>query len=212
MKQVLNELSIETNGEGFIDITPEINQWIRKNKVQQGLLVISIQHTSCSLTINENADPRVLKDLSSYMKALVPEEGFRSMSGQGEICSYKHKDEGSDDMPAHIRTSLTSSSLSLSINHNKLVLGTWQAIYLWEHRCSRHTRQIFLHAIGELKEGDAGAKHSTDAELIKEGIATNINQVVLQRHEKADLAQEEGADTNLDLLIDRIHDLTNQPN
>ena len=147
MEQILSELSFETYGEGFIDITSAINQWIVKNKILQGILVLSTQHTSCSLTVNENADPRVLEDLLSYMRALVPEEGARPISGQGKLSSYRHADEGVDDMPAHIKTALTSSSLSLSIDKNKLVLGTWQAIYLWEHRYLRHSRKLFLHAI-----------------------------------------------------------------
>ncbi len=150
MQQVLSEITITTKGEGFINITQTIQDWISKEKILQGILVISIQHTSCSLIINENADPRVLKDLSSYMKALVPEEGFRPISGNGKQVKYLHADEGSDDMPAHIRSALTSSSLSLSINASKLLLGTWQAIYLWEHRRNRHTRKIFIHAIGEI--------------------------------------------------------------
>ena len=150
MKQILSALSIETPGEGFTDITSAINQWIVKNKIHQGILVISIQHTSCSLTINENADPRVLADLSSYMRALVPEEGIRPVSGKGPNVSYQHSDEGADDMPAHIKTSLTCCSLSLSIDNSKLVLGTWQAIYLWEHRYLSHSRKINLHAIGEI--------------------------------------------------------------
>ncbi len=148
MKQILSELSVETPGEGFTDITSTINEWIVRNKISQGILVISIQHTSCSLTINENADPRVLEDLSSYMRALVPEEGVRPIGGEGQYFAYQHSEEGADDMPAHIKTALTCSSLSLSIDKGKLVLGTWQAVYLWEHRYLRHSRQICLHAIG----------------------------------------------------------------
>ena len=152
MKQILYELSIETPGEGFTDLTSAINQWIEKSKIIKGILVLSIQHTSCSLTINENADSRVLKDLSSFMRSLVPEEGIRSINTQGEHLPYLHDDEGSDDMPAHIKTALTCSSLSLSINESKLVLGTWQAVYLWEHRYSKHSRKVCLHAIGEIQE------------------------------------------------------------
>ncbi len=152
MEQILSELSIDTPGEGFIDITSAIKNWIANNNIRKGILVLFTKHTSCSLTINENADPRVLKDLSSYMKALVPEEGVKPISSKGDSISYTHDDEGVDDMPAHIRTTLTCSSLSLSINESELVLGTWQAIYLWEHRYSRHTRQLCLHAIGEVQK------------------------------------------------------------
>ncbi len=154
MEQKLTELKIETEGEGFIDITSIINNWTKINNINKGILVISTKHTSCSLTINENADPKVLKDLSAYIKALVPEEGFKSMNGKGGNTSYLHSDEGIDDMPAHIRTSLTNCCLSLSIESGKLSLGTWQAIYLWEHRYSKHQRKICLHFIGDLYSVD----------------------------------------------------------
>ena len=150
MQQILSSLSIATPGEGFTDITSEINHWIVKNKITKGILVLSVQHTSCSLTINENADPRVLNDLSNFLKALVPESGISPTEGNKEHVPYQHSEEGPDDMPAHIKTSLTCTSLSLSIENFKLVLGTWQAIYLWEHRYLRHSRKIFLHAIGEV--------------------------------------------------------------
>ncbi len=152
MEQILSELVIKTSGEGFTDITSQINSWIKSNRIAIGILILTINHTSCSLTINENADPRVLEDLSSFIKALVPEEGFKAISGKGNHIDYLHADEGADDMPAHIKTALTSTSLSLSIKKGKLVLGTWQAIYLWEHRYSSHLRQVNMHAIAE-KEG-----------------------------------------------------------
>jgi len=149
MKQILSEISLETSGEGFIDITNKINCWLLKTNICQGILTITTQHTSCSLIINENADPKVLEDLSAYFKALVPEGSFQSLGATNKYFSYKHSEEGVDDMPAHIKTILTCSSLSLSINKNKLVLGTWQAIYLWEHRYKKNLRKICLHAIGE---------------------------------------------------------------
>tara|TARA_B100000029_G_C17523690_1_gene940861 strand:- start:51 stop:512 length:462 start_codon:yes stop_codon:yes gene_type:complete len=152
VEQILSEFIFETDGQGFLDITSHVNNWINENKIDQGILIITTQHTSCSLTINENADPRVLQDLSSYMNALVPERGFKPNNGKENEISYKHNDEGLDDMPAHIKTTLTCSTLSLSINHNKLVLGTWQAIYLWEHRYLRHSRRILLHAIGSINK------------------------------------------------------------
>ena len=148
MKQIISELTIKTSGEGFVDITNIINEWISENDINQGILIISTKHTSCSLTINENADPRVLRDLSNYMKAIVPEEGFTSINGKGPKQTYLHFEEGKDDMPAHIRTMLTSCNLSLSIQNGELTLGTWQAIYLWEHRYSKNNRKLQLHAIG----------------------------------------------------------------
>ncbi len=150
MEQLLSELIFKTTGEGFTNITPCINRWIIENHFEKGILIITTKHTSCSLTINENADPKVLNDLSNYMKALVPEEGFKDLSGLGNLKNYKHKDEGSDDMPAHIKTSLTCSSISLSVDKNALILGIWQAIYLWEHRHLSHSRTISIHGIGEI--------------------------------------------------------------
>ena len=150
MKQILAEIPFETDGEGFINITSDINNWIIKNQIFKGILVLSVKHTSCSLVINENADPRVLKDLSSFMKAIVPEEGIFPINQKGKLKNYLHSEEGKDDMPAHIRTMLTCTNLSLSINQKKLVLGTWQAIYLWEHRYSKIIRKLNLHAIGEI--------------------------------------------------------------
>ena len=151
MEQIVSELSFTTFGSGFTDITSTINNWIIEKNIIKGILVIYAKHTSCSLTINENADPRVLTDLSCYLHSLVPEEGFRSLNDKGKQTAYLHNDEGVDDMPAHIKTALTSTSLTLSINSSKLILGTWQAVYLWEHRYSKQSRRLCLHAIGETK-------------------------------------------------------------
>ena len=148
-EQSLDEIVIQTKGEGFTDITSEISQWVNSLEIKQGILNIMVLHTSCSLIINENADPRVLSDLSTYMRSLVPEEGARPISGLGNLKGYLHSEEGKDDMPAHIRTSLTTTSLSLTINKKSLILGTWQAVYLWEHRYSSNLRHISLHALGE---------------------------------------------------------------
>ena len=148
MNQKLSEITIKTSGSGFVDITSLINEWIVNSDISQGILVITCKHTSCSLIINENADNRVLEDLSSYMAALVPEVEFHSLSRDRAGFKYKHADEGIDDMPAHIHTTLTCSSLSLSISSGKLLLGVWQAIYLWEHRYRSNLRQISLHAMG----------------------------------------------------------------
>ncbi len=149
MEQLLEELTIPTNGEGFTNITSTINSWIRRSAFRTGIIIVATKHTSCSLIINENADPRVLKDLSKYMKSLVLEEGLAKLGTLGIHEPYEHSEEGPDDMPAHIRTALTSSSLSLSIDNSALALGTWQAVYLWEHRHLKQIRKLSLHAVGE---------------------------------------------------------------
>ncbi|MDP5122887.1 MAG: YjbQ family protein, partial [Cyanobium sp. MAG_04] len=107
LRQSLETMRVVTPGEGFTDLTGRLNAALASSGMEQGLLNLVCLHTSCSLTINENADPRVLRDLSSYLRALVPEEGIRPVSGRGELRPYVHADEGSDDMPAHIRTALT---------------------------------------------------------------------------------------------------------
>lgn len=150
MEQFISELNFDTNGEGFINITATIKEWIYKNRINKGILILFLKHTSCSLIINENADPKVLKDLSSYMKAIAPEEGFYSINGDKNKQKYLHSEEGLDDMPAHIKTMLTCSTLSLSIDKGELALGTWQAVYLWEHRYSRNTRKLQIHAVGDI--------------------------------------------------------------
>ncbi|MEB3307206.1 MAG: secondary thiamine-phosphate synthase enzyme YjbQ [Cyanobacteriota bacterium] len=149
MRQHLSTLIISTPGEGFTDISQAINDRIASSGIGSGLATLHVMHTSCSLTINENADPRVLSDLAAYLRALVPVEGVRPISGQGSLRPYRHDDEGADDMPAHIRTALTSTTLSLSIQRGCLALGTWQAVYLWEHRSAAQRRQIGVHLLGE---------------------------------------------------------------
>ena len=148
MRQHLTELSVRTPGEGFTDITAALNAEIAASGLVQGLAVLVALHTSCSLTVNENADPRVLQDLAAGLRALVPEEGVRSLSGRGDVRPWRHADEGSDDMPAHLRTALTTTSLSLSFDQGRLRLGIWQAVYLWEHRRLGSHRQLLLHLIG----------------------------------------------------------------
>lgn len=149
MRQSLSQLSLQTGGEGFTDITGALNTEIARSGLTTGLATVHILHTSCSLTINENADPRVLRDLAAYLQALVPQEGVRPLSGRGNLRPYLHDDEGPDDMPAHIRTALTTTSLSLAFAAGRLVLGTWQAVYLWEHRAMPHRRRLSLHLLGE---------------------------------------------------------------
>ena len=140
LRQDLHRLTVTTAGEGFTDLTASLQAEVTASGLQRGLMQLVVLHTSCSLTINENADPRVLQDLTVYLRALVPQGGLSQ--------PYAHDDEGPDDMPAHIRTALTTTSLGLSFDQGRLVLGTWQAVYLWEHRARGQRRQLSLHLIG----------------------------------------------------------------
>ena len=128
MEQMLSTLNFETKGQGFTDITKDINNWIQDKKLKKGILLIFLRHTSCSLIINENADINVLKDLSAYMKAIVPEEGVYPIDRSRKKIEYLHSDEGLDDMPAHIRTMLTSNNLSFSVVDGKLEIGLWLSL------------------------------------------------------------------------------------
>ncbi len=149
MEQIFSKLNFITNGEGFTDITNDLNLFIQKSNFHSGVLNLTSLHTSCSLTINENADPKVLKDLKKFMKSIVPNNCYTSLSkDKGEIY-YEHFQEGEDDMPAHIKTALTNTNLSLCFQEGKILLGIWQAIYLWEHRFSPKERSISVHIIGE---------------------------------------------------------------
>ena len=152
MEQKFSKLKFITHGEGFIDITNDLNLFIRKHNFNSGILNLTLLHTSCSLTINENADPNVLRDLKKYMQSIVPYDSYLTLSKNSEEISYKHYQEGADDMPAHIKTSLTNTCLSLSFQDSKITLGTWQAVYLWEHRFDKKLRLINLHIIGKKKE------------------------------------------------------------
>ena len=149
MEQIFSKLDFITNGEGFIDITNNLNLYIKENNFNSGILNLTSLHTSCSLTINENADPNVLKDLKKYMQSIVPNNCYSSLSEDKEKIYYEHYQEGLDDMPAHIKTSLTNTTLSLSFQKGKIILGTWQAIYLWEHRFNQKERSLSVHIIGE---------------------------------------------------------------
>ena len=151
MEQIFSKLKFITNGEGFMDITYDLNLCVVKNNFHSGILNLTSLHTSCSLTINENADPNVLRDLKKYLQSIVPYESYLTLSKNREEISYKHYQEGADDMPAHIKTSLTNSCLSLSVQDGKIMLGTWQAVYLWEHRFDQKERIINIHIIGEKK-------------------------------------------------------------
>ncbi len=131
-------LQLPTNGKSLTKITPKVQAIVAASGVKTGLCTIFLRHTSASLVIQENADPDVLRDLENFFAKLVPEWE-----------NYIHSTEGPDDMPAHIRTALTSTSEQIPINNGRLVLGTWQGIYVWEHRQHGHTRELFVHVMGE---------------------------------------------------------------
>jgi len=130
---------VPTRGQGLVEVTGPIARWAREQNIAIGLLTIFCQHTSASLLIQENADPDVRSDLLSFFRKLAPE-------GRG---LYVHEDEGADDMPAHIRAALTQTQLSIAIENGRMLLGTWQGIYLFEHRAAPHERKLVLHLIGE---------------------------------------------------------------
>jgi len=151
MEQIFSKLKFITHGEGFIDITYDLNLCVEIINFHSGILNLTSLHTSCSLTINENADPNVLRDLKKYIQSIVPYDSYLTLSKGREEISYKHYQEGADDMPAHIKTSLTNTCLSLSFQNGEIILGTWQAVYLWEHRFDQKERIINVHIIGERK-------------------------------------------------------------
>ena len=138
MKQEFFNLKIKTNGQKLYEFTNYTIEWIKKNNFKDGILNLSIQHTSASLIIQENADPDVQTDVINYFDRLVPMD--KSL--------YKHTTEGKDDMPAHIKSALTNNQISLSIKSQKLLLGTWQGIYLFEHRLNPTSRTIVHHFFG----------------------------------------------------------------
>jgi secondary thiamine-phosphate synthase enzyme len=139
LRQFFHELTIATRGRGLYEFTRDVEKWLAQNKFNNGLLTIHLQHTSASLLIQENADPDVRRDLEAFFKRLVPD---------GDTL-FVHTAEGDDDMPAHIRTALTTVNLSIPMRAGRLALGTWQGIYLWEHRTRPHSRRVALHFIGE---------------------------------------------------------------
>ena len=139
MIQEFYNLEINTEGQKLYEFTDQTIKWIKKNDFKNGILNLSVQHTSASIIIQENADPDVQTDLINYFDKLVPMDNNL----------YVHTTEGKDDMPAHIKSSLTNNQISLSIKNSKLLLGTWQGIYLFEHRTSPHRRIIIHHFLGE---------------------------------------------------------------
>lgn len=138
MQQKSHTLSKQTSGPGLYDITRQVVDWCQQQGLQQGLLTLFIQHTSASLTIQENADPDVCRDLQDYFDRIAPRNG-----------PYRHSCEGPDDMPAHIKTALTQTQLTIPIQGSRPTLGTWQGIYLFEHRDHPHHRRVCLHLLGE---------------------------------------------------------------
>ena len=139
MTHAVHQLTIEvrTRGRGFVDVTREIAGVVAEARVETGLCSLFLQHTSASLVIQENADPAVLRDLERWMAKLAPEAGH-----------YEHDDEGPDDMPGHLRTAVTRTSETVPIIAGRLALGTWQAVYVWEHRAAPHTRRLVITVLG----------------------------------------------------------------
>ena len=139
MRQIQHRLAVKTSGRGFVDITSETSELLRSSGLQLGQITVFCRHTSASLLIQENADPSVLDDLEKFFERIAPEA--RGL--------YAHESEGPDDMPAHIRAALTQTSLIIPFAEGDLLLGTWQGIYLFEHRRAQHRREIVLHFVGE---------------------------------------------------------------
>jgi len=139
MRQAGHSLTIETRGQGLVEITRPVTRWVDAQGMATGLLTVFCRHTSASLLIQENADPDVRRDFERFFARLVPD---------GDPL-FVHTMEGDDDMPAHVRTALTTVNLSIPVAEGRLCLGTWQGIYLWEHRTSPHTRTVVVHLIGE---------------------------------------------------------------
>jgi secondary thiamine-phosphate synthase enzyme len=138
MRQAAHTLVVETPGQGLHEITREVTGWVTDQGLRTGLRTLFCRHTSASLLIQENADPDVRRDLEDYVAAVAPESS-----------RYRHQDEGPDDMPAHLRAALTGVSLSIPLAEGRLALGTWQGIYLFEHRRRPHRREVALHLMGD---------------------------------------------------------------
>ena len=139
MRQEFFNFEMNTNGQKLYEFTEQINDWVKKNNFKNGILNLNIQHTSASLIIQENADPDVQTDLINYFNKLAPMDNSL----------YTHTTEGKDDMPAHIKSSLTNNQITLSVKKGKLVLGTWQGLYLFEHRLANQSRKIMFHFLGD---------------------------------------------------------------
>jgi len=139
MRQLHHQFDIATQGQGLYDFTSQVSHWLHRTDIRDGLLTLFVRHTSASLVVQENADPEVQGDLSRFLARLAPENDP----------IYRHNLEGPDDMPAHVRSALTLTQLSVPVRDGAMVLGTWQALYLFEHRRAPHQRQIAAHLLGE---------------------------------------------------------------
>jgi secondary thiamine-phosphate synthase enzyme len=139
LRQFSHRLEVPTRGKGLYEITDPVAQWLGGRGVREGLLTVFVRHTSASLIVQENADPDVVEDLNRFFNRLVAEDNRL----------YRHTAEGPDDMPAHIRAALTATQLAVPVADGRMALGTWQGIYLFEHRASPHRRSVALHLIGE---------------------------------------------------------------
>jgi secondary thiamine-phosphate synthase enzyme len=139
LRQSSHEVAISTRGRGLYEFTREVERWVEQNEFREGLLTLHLQHTSASLLIQENASPDVQSDFERFFERLVPD---------GDPI-FEHTLEGHDDMPAHVRTALTTVNLSIPVRNGQMTLGTWQGIFLWEHRKHGHSRRVALHFIGE---------------------------------------------------------------
>ena len=139
MRQAVHEIVVATGGRGLYEFTDKVQSLVRREKIQTGLVTLLVQHTSASLLIQENADPEVRRDLERFFARLIPD---------GDPL-FRHTSEGEDDMPAHVRSALTTVSLSLPVAGGQLALGTWQGVYLWEHRVRSHRRRVVAHLLGE---------------------------------------------------------------
>lgn len=139
LRQHQTTLEVQTRGTGFVDVTAQVDGVVRDSGIVSGLATLFLQHTSAGLTIQENADPDVLRDLTTHLERLAPRD----------TSLYRHTLEGPDDMPAHIRSTLTGVSLTIPVSDGRLALGTWQAVYVCEHRASPHRRRVVVHLLGD---------------------------------------------------------------
>ena len=139
LRQFTTSMTFETRGRGLLEVTRPVTEWVAEASLATGLLTVFVRHTSASLLIQENADPDLRGDLDRFFARLVPD---------GDPL-FRHRDEGADDMPAHVRAALTAVQLSVPLSDGRLALGTWQGIYLWEHRTRPHRRELVLHLLGE---------------------------------------------------------------
>lgn len=139
VKQKQHRFTVRTQGQGLYEITREIADWVARQEIEEGLLTIFCRHTSASLTIQENADPDVERDLETFFQKLVPEDSRL----------YRHTTEGPDDMPAHIKSALTNVALSVPVSGGRMTLGTWQGVFLFEHRTNPQERRLVLHLVGD---------------------------------------------------------------